>query len=315
MRGDMRGCFLLIAAAAPSIVASNATSTLDGLHWPKLVLGAAAGNASAEPANASLEQSASSTHNDKGRERKSLAERWQRLRAALRAHLVPAGRAAAQGLRSTIWHAQRLLRSATQHAQRLAALLLRALRRTAQSMLDAAVANARRWGVALCQSVRSAFDALAASARRRAQRLVAAVRQRRDALVSSPRRLREAAWRWWRRDLTVSHVLRHSRAGRWYVVLRCRRGATKRQLREAYRRRAKRTHPDKTSDDRANAAFDALRDAYELLADDGRRAAYDRQLEAQNRQEREARRRRRAATRRSILAGLRRLGRACIRLF
>ena len=126
-------------------------------------------------------------------------------------------------------------------------------------MLDAAVANARRWGVALCQSVRSAFDALAASARRRAQRLVAAVRQRRDALVSSPRRLREAAWRWWRRDRTVSHVLRHSRAGRWYVVLRCRRGATKRQLREAYRRRAKRTHPDKTSDDRANAAFDALR--------------------------------------------------------
>ena len=44
-----------------------------------------------------------------------------------------------------------------------------------------------------------------------------------------------------------------------------RRKATKKQLKDGYRRLAKRCHPDKTRDDRANMAFDALRDAFDLL--------------------------------------------------
>ena len=309
-------CLVVLATATPAL---NSTDSTAVFHWPRLFRGG-----QTAVLNGSEQSNASGSSAEPGDE--SFGTPLARLCAALRSRLEYTGRAAAQGLRSATQHAERLLRSApqhaqrllrsgTEHAQRLLASLLRALQRTARSLRDAAVATVRRWGVALRRSVRSALDALAAASRRRADALVAAARRRRDALFSSPRRLREAASRWWRRDRAVSHVLRHSRAGRWYSVLRCRRGATKRQLREAYRGRAKRTHPDKTIDDRANAAFDALRDAYELLADDGRRAAYDRQLEAQDRQERETRRRRRAATRRSILIGLRRFGTACVRLF
>ena len=46
---------------------------------------------------------------------------------------------------------------------------------------------------------------------------------------------------------------------------------------------AKRVHPDKTSDDRASAAFDALRDAYDLLLDPALRAEHDEVLARQDR--------------------------------
>ena len=61
-----------------------------------------------------------------------------------------------------------------------------------------------------------------------------------------------------------------------------RRRASKKQCREAYRRLAKRIHPDKSRDHRASAAFTALRDAYEFLSDEQRRSQYDVQLASEH---------------------------------
>ena len=84
-----------------------------------------------------------------------------------------------------------------------------------------------------------------------------------------------------------------------------RRKASASELRSAYRRLAKRVHPDKTRDDRATKAFDVLRDCYDLLNDDRKRQRYDAQLKQLDEQRRERRRRQRAATRRAVYRGLR----------
>ena len=84
--------------------------------------------------------------------------------------------------------------------------------------------------------------------------------------------------------------------------VRC--GATHRRPR-ADRKLAKRTHPDKTADDRAGVAFDALRDAYELLADPKRRAEHDAKLAREDVAAKQRRLRQRDA---AVRATLRTLG-------
>ena len=67
-----------------------------------------------------------------------------------------------------------------------------------------------------------------------------------------------------------------------YSLLGVARGASAREIKGAYRRLAKRLHPDVLMDapaaERAAAerAFVAAKEAYEVLSDDRRRAAYDR---------------------------------------
>lgn len=58
------------------------------------------------------------------------------------------------------------------------------------------------------------------------QFVVETVRRRRAALAAARRK-------YWRRDRTVSRVLRMSKAQRWYQVLQVRRSAKKRELKEA----------------------------------------------------------------------------------
>ena len=87
-------------------------------------------------------------------------------------------------------------------------------------------------------------------------------------------------WRtFMRRDRAVSRVLRKGAARQWYELLRVRRKASKKQLKDAYRKLAKRVHPDKTKDDRAEKAFNVLRDAFDLLSDSDQRARYDKELQ------------------------------------
>lgn len=61
----------------------------------------------------------------------------------------------------------------------------------------------------------------------------------------------------------------------YYFRLRIHRDATPLQVKSAYRKRAKETHPDTPSGDRAE--FMQVQEAYEVLSDDIRRARYDAQ--------------------------------------
>ena len=63
---------------------------------------------------------------------------------------------------------------------------------------------------------------------------------------------------------------------------------------------AKRVHPDKTPDDRASAAFDALRDAYDLLLDPALRAEHDQVLAREDRAAAARRQHRRAVVGRAL---------------
>ena len=63
-----------------------------------------------------------------------------------------------------------------------------------------------------------------------------------------------------------------------YKVLGVPRDATLREIKRAYRERAKQWHPDKNLSDRAPEVFHALHDAYLTLSDASARAAYDEQL-------------------------------------
>ena len=95
-----------------------------------------------------------------------------------------------------------------------------------------------------------------------------------------------------RRDRQVSRILRHAAAKEWYALLRIRRRARPAELRAAYRKLAKRVHPDKTRDDRASRAFDTLRDAHDLLSDEKARKRYDAELAREDLERRQRRERR-----------------------
>jgi curved DNA-binding protein CbpA len=61
-----------------------------------------------------------------------------------------------------------------------------------------------------------------------------------------------------------------------YQLLGVARQATRAEITQAWRRRARAEHPDaRPRDVGATSRFRALADAYELLSDPGRRAAYD----------------------------------------
>ena len=138
---------------------------------------------------------------------------------------------------------------------------------------------------------------------------VAAENWARDA-VDASRQTLAASYRKFRlHDRAVSRILHCSKSGRWYDVLQVRRKATKKELKDRYRRLAKRVHPDKTRDDRAEAAFNALRDAYDLLNDGRKREHYDAKLAREDAVAREKARQRRVAmwraTQRSFVEAVR----------
>lgn len=63
----------------------------------------------------------------------------------------------------------------------------------------------------------------------------------------------------------------------YYEVLGVQRAASSDELKKAYRRLAMKYHPDRNQDDpEAEAKFKEVKEAYEILSDQGKRAAYDR---------------------------------------
>ncbi len=62
----------------------------------------------------------------------------------------------------------------------------------------------------------------------------------------------------------------------YYDVLGVSRSASADDIRRAYRQAARQHHPDVNRDDGAEERFKEINEAYEVLADDNRRAAYDR---------------------------------------
>lgn len=75
----------------------------------------------------------------------------------------------------------------------------------------------------------------------------------------------------------------------WTLLLDNTRGVTAKQVKLAYRTMAKRIHPDKNRDARAEDAFDALQEAHEVLADGEAKRAYDRRRENARRNSRDDR--------------------------
>ena len=61
----------------------------------------------------------------------------------------------------------------------------------------------------------------------------------------------------------------------FYLVLQVARSATPKEIRSAYRRRARELHPDQSGAD--SEPFIELQKAYWVLSDPSKRAAYDRQ--------------------------------------
>ena len=62
----------------------------------------------------------------------------------------------------------------------------------------------------------------------------------------------------------------------YYEVLGVERGASQAEIKSAYRKLAKKYHPDlNPGDKQAEAAFKEVNEAYEVLSDDQRRARYD----------------------------------------
>src|SRR5690606_3705300 len=62
----------------------------------------------------------------------------------------------------------------------------------------------------------------------------------------------------------------------YYTVLELARGATNDEIKKAYRRHARKFHPDVNKEADAEDKFKELSEAYEVLSNDERRAAYDR---------------------------------------
>ena len=60
-----------------------------------------------------------------------------------------------------------------------------------------------------------------------------------------------------------------------YAILEVERSASGRQIRSAYRRLARRYHPDHNPAEDAAQCFTAIAEAYNVLSDASRRATYD----------------------------------------
>ena len=110
-----------------------------------------------------------------------------------------------------------------------------------------------------------------------------------------------SAWPSWlrlprreQRDRKVSRVLEHFKNGEYYGALGAKPKDTPQQLKKAYRAMAMAVHPDKVADSRAASAFDALRDAYDVLSEPMARAQYDQQRAYRLQQEKLAKHERRA---------------------
>ena len=75
---------------------------------------------------------------------------------------------------------------------------------------------------------------------------------------------------------------------KWYEVWKKEGvGVSVKQVKKAYRNMAKRIHPDKNQDSRAEDAFDMLQEAYEILSVPESKKAYDRKLILQKQSTRE----------------------------
>src|SRR5690606_28127328 len=62
----------------------------------------------------------------------------------------------------------------------------------------------------------------------------------------------------------------------YYEILGVSRNATAEEIRRAYRRLARKYHPDVNREEGAEERFKEINEAYEVLGDEERRAAYDR---------------------------------------
>jgi molecular chaperone DnaJ len=69
--------------------------------------------------------------------------------------------------------------------------------------------------------------------------------------------------------------------GDYYVILGIARSASTENIKQAYRRLAKRFHPDKSQSEEATKRFLEARNAYETLSDTAKRRDYDASLETQ----------------------------------
>mmetsp|Transcript_34010 Transcript_34010/g.105242 ORF Transcript_34010/g.105242 Transcript_34010/m.105242 type:complete len:153 (+) Transcript_34010:337-795(+) len=76
-------------------------------------------------------------------------------------------------------------------------------------------------------------------------------------------------------EKAVERVLDNHKDEELYAALGAKPGATAAQLKKAYRATAMLCHPDKNPDSRAGSAFDAARDAYDLLSEPVARQQYD----------------------------------------
>ena len=61
----------------------------------------------------------------------------------------------------------------------------------------------------------------------------------------------------------------------YYKILGVARDATQDQIKQAYRKVARKFHPDISKESNAEAKFKDVGEAYEVLKDPGKRAAYD----------------------------------------
>jgi molecular chaperone DnaJ len=62
----------------------------------------------------------------------------------------------------------------------------------------------------------------------------------------------------------------------YYETLGVSKNAGKAEIKSAYRKLAKKFHPDRNKDPQAEAKFKEVQEAYDVLADDQKRSAYDR---------------------------------------
>ena len=125
--------------------------------------------------------------------------------------------------------------------------LMHSASKLAADEISSAYASARSW---LKVAAANALEDLQVAA---AQYLGSLVDASQEAALSAMRTCRA----YLRRSRSVSRILQCARRKHWYSLLQVRRRATKRQLKDAYRRLAKRVHPDKTRDGRAEQGVNA----------------------------------------------------------